>query len=165
MVKFDDSTALAAGDGPGIHSRKRVSSFLCVCSRTEVKSVENWVQKRNSHFERAPLPIDEVEDQIVEKLSSEGTKIFLGETGSGKSTQLPKVGLLHVRVIWCIDNLSCVFVRDGTGMGDWLRSHNHGESPPFPSLPECLRRWNAISVTRFVACESKRPWDLLGNKD
>lgn len=40
---------------------------------------------------RLALPIDDVADQILELLCDNDTCVILGETGCGKSTQIPQV--------------------------------------------------------------------------
>ncbi|CAI4225988.1 unnamed protein product [Auanema sp. JU1783] len=40
---------------------------------------------------RIPLPIDDVEQQIIEILTESESSIIIGETGSGKSTQIPQL--------------------------------------------------------------------------
>ncbi|CAI7915824.1 unnamed protein product, partial [Closterium sp. NIES-53] len=49
-----------------------------------------WVQVRHSHGCRYGTPMAAVEQQLVEEVRSAHTLVVVGETGSGKTTQLPQ---------------------------------------------------------------------------
>lgn len=46
-------------------------------------------KKREINRNRIPLPIDEYRDQIIEQIRINPTTIVIGETGSGKTTEIP----------------------------------------------------------------------------
>ena len=50
------------------------------------KTVET---KRETNRNRIPLPIDQYRDQIIEQIRINPTTIVIGETGSGKTTEIP----------------------------------------------------------------------------
>lgn len=59
-----------------------------------------WAERRNPipPFSLAPgLPVSERADEIIEAIRSSQVVIVCGETGSGKTTQLPKIALLAGR--------------------------------------------------------------------
>lgn len=51
------------------------------------------------------LPIDAVRGQIKNILKESDTAIFIGETGSGKSTQLPQVKLFTIFNFFIFKNI------------------------------------------------------------
>ncbi|KAK0404017.1 hypothetical protein QR680_017242 [Steinernema hermaphroditum] len=59
----------------------------------DVASVSPIVKKKKRNFARLSLPIDAVRGQLLEALRKSETVLIVGETGSGKSTQIPQMCL------------------------------------------------------------------------
>ncbi|ULU12526.1 hypothetical protein L3Y34_015648 [Caenorhabditis briggsae] len=86
-------------------------------------------------FIRPQLPIDVVEQQLMHELASQETLIVIGETGSGKSTQVPQLcvragiaekGLIAVtepRRVAAVSLASRVAVEMGTDLGGTVGYH------------------------------------------
>ncbi|CAJ0930859.1 unnamed protein product, partial [Mesorhabditis belari] len=64
----------------------------------EMQPRVNRKRKVSTSLLRPHLPIDDVASEVVQVLQNDGVHIFIGETGSGKSTQLPK---LCLEAGWC----------------------------------------------------------------
>ncbi|CAJ0584811.1 unnamed protein product, partial [Mesorhabditis spiculigera] len=83
--------------------RKWKNKKVVMPDMAEPEAVEQPTNRKRKYegtsgVDRPHLPIDDVSNEIVRVLSTDGVHIFIGETGSGKSTQLPKLALLAG---WC----------------------------------------------------------------
>uniref|UniRef100_A0A1I7XD33 RNA helicase n=1 Tax=Heterorhabditis bacteriophora TaxID=37862 RepID=A0A1I7XD33_HETBA len=89
----------------------------------------------STYFNRIALPIDEVEQQIIELLTENNTSIIIGETGSGKSTQIPQlciraglaesgcIGVSQPRRVACISLASRVSSEMQSELGERVGYH------------------------------------------
>lgn len=125
-------------ESPSPVSSPSVSAITSRLKSQSISAPSNNTPKNEpiyEKFNRPQLPIDVVEQQLMHELATQNTLIVIGETGSGKSTQVPQlcvragiaekgtIAVTEPRRVAAVSLASRVAVEMGTDVGGTVGYH------------------------------------------